>query len=260
MNLTTTFHVGATVLAAFALSACGQSNNDDVMAEDIFAPAVDTGDMAIDAVQTVFDDPFAAQAQLVTDTSLDGGELAPFVNDPFLEGSGMTDDMMVPVVPMVAEPTYQPTMPAQMQYDTGAPASFDCSFAPSSKSQLRLFRQYCGGAAPQMANFGGAAPQVYGGNDPAQQVFFSQSFDCSQSPSSKPELAFYRANCLSSIAAPISAPVASPVAIEPQPAFIEDFVEELVETVPVAEAPQSYDCNILPTSRAELELYQQFCG
>ena len=61
MKLTTIFHVGVAAVAVLALSACGRSQNEDV-AEDIFAPASDTGDDAIDAIQTVFDDPFAAEA------------------------------------------------------------------------------------------------------------------------------------------------------------------------------------------------------
>ena len=59
MKLTTIFHVGAALIAVVALSACGKSANEDVVAEDIFAPASDTGDEAIDTIQTVFDDPFA---------------------------------------------------------------------------------------------------------------------------------------------------------------------------------------------------------
>ena len=38
MKLTTIFHVGAALLAILVLSGCGRSANDDVAAEDIFAP------------------------------------------------------------------------------------------------------------------------------------------------------------------------------------------------------------------------------
>jgi len=274
MNLTTTFNVGAAVFAVLALSACGQSRNEDVIAEDIFAPAVGTDDVAIDTVQTVFDDPFAPEAQLITDAGGNGGEF-----DPFLDEQTALTDASVPVVPVMTAPVFEETMPPQMQYAEApqmqyaqpqAP-SFNCGIAPSSKSQLMMFRQYCGGIAPQGGGFGGQAPQIMGANDPAQQVFMSQGFDCSRNPSSKAELAFFRANCLQNVGAPISAPAGAPVAIEPPQQFVEQFVDNIVEGVPIGEglpgfedlptaAPQSYDCNILPTSRTELELYQQFCG
>ena len=152
MNLTTTFNVGAAVFAVLALSACGQSRNEDVIAEDIFAPAVGTDDVAIDTVQTVFDDPFAPEAQLITDAGGNGGEF-----DPFLDEQTALTDASVPVVPVMTAPVYEETMPPQMQYAEApqmqyaqpqAP-SFNCGIAPSSKSQLMMFRQYCGGIAPQ---------------------------------------------------------------------------------------------------------------
>ena len=77
MNLTRTLKAGAALFTVFSLAACGQSRNQDVVAEDIFAPAVETDDVAIDTVQTVFDDPFAAEAQLITDAG-GGGELDPY--------------------------------------------------------------------------------------------------------------------------------------------------------------------------------------
>lgn len=284
MKLTTIFHVGAAAVAVLALSACGRSQNDDVVAEDIFAPASDTGDDAIDAIQTVFDDPFAAEAQLVTDTSGGfGGELDPlidqafaddpfasdpfaddpfaddpFANDPFLsEQTGLTDTS-INVAPIVSQPIYQETIPTQFQPNQ---PTFNCNVAPTSKSQLMLFRQYCGGVSPENSGYGGAAPQVFGSSNPSQQVFVSPSFSCGNNPTSKAELAYYRANCLSQVAAPITAPEVVPVAIEPEPGFVDDFVDDVTDFAPGADlAPDSYDCNILPTSRAELELYQQFCG
>lgn len=292
MKLTTIFHVGAALLAILVLSGCGRSANDDVAAEDIFAPASDTGDDAIDAIQTVFDDPFAVEAQLVTDAGGDfGGDLGseldplidqaygddpfaddpfaddpfaddPFANDPFLnEQTGLTD-ASINVNPIVSQPIYQETIPAQFQ--SGQP-TFNCAVTPTSKSQLMLYRQYCGGVTPQNSGYGGAAPQVFGANAPSQQVFVSPGFDCSQNPSSKSELAFYRANCLSQVAAPISAPEIVPVAVEPDAGFVDDFVDDFTDDFAdfapeEAAAPESYDCNILPTSRSELALYQQFCG
>lgn len=279
MKLTTLFHVGAAAIAIFALSACGQSRNDDVIAEDIFAPASDTGDDAIDDIQTVFDDPFADEAQLITDTlSSDlGSELDPlidqayaddpftddpFADDPFAddvfmdEQTGLTSGM-VAISPVVNQPIYQQAMP--VNYQTGQ-GTFDCRMTPSSKSQLMLFRQYCGGIAPSGAGYeSDTGPRVYGSNAPAQQVFFSPDFDCSQNPRSKAELAFYRANCLSQVAAPIVAPEVVPVAVAPDDGFDDVYVDDF-EDVPFDDTPESYDCNILPTSRAELELYQQFCG
>lgn len=284
MKLTTIFHVGAALIAVVALSACGKSANEDVVAEDIFAPASDTGDEAIDTIQTVFDDPFATEAQLVTDASGDfGSELDPlidqafgddpfaddpfaddpfaddpFANDPFMdEQTGLTDASF-DVNPIVSYPIYQEMTPAQLQ--SGQPI-FNCALTPTSKSQLMLYRQYCGGIAPQNMGYSGAPPQVYGANNPAQQVFVSQGFDCSRNPTSKSELAFYRANCLSQVAAPIVAPEIVPVAVEPSAGFVDEFVEDFTDWGPEeAAAPESYDCNILPTSRSELALYQEFCG
>ena len=284
MKLTTILHVGAAVAAVLALSACGRSQNDDVVAEDIFAPASDTGDDAIDAIQTVFDDPFAAEAQLITDS---GGELGseldplidqafaddpfaddpfaddpfaedPFADDPFLsEQTGLTD-ASIDVAPIVSQPIYQETIPTQLQPNQ---PTFNCNVAPTSKSQLMLFRQYCGGIAPAGGGYGGAAPEVFGSNNPSQQVFVSPGFDCANNPTSKAELAYYRANCLSQVAAPITAPEVVPVAVEPEPGFVDDFVDDFADFESEEDfAPESYDCNILPTSRAELELYQQFCG
>lgn len=284
MKLTTIFHVGVAAVAVLALSACGRSQNEDVVAEDIFAPASDTGDDAIDAIQTVFDDPFAAEANLVTDAGGEfGGELDPlidqafaddpfaddpfaddpfaddpFADDPFLsEQTGLTD-ASINVAPIVSQPIYRETIPTQFQPNQ---PTFNCSVAPTSKSQLMLFRQYCGGVAPQNSGYGGSAPQVFGSNSPSQQVFVSPGFDCSGNPSSKAELAYYRANCLSQVAAPITAPEVVPVAVEPDAGFVDDFVDDFTDFDPAADlAPESYDCNILPTSRAELDLYQQFCG
>ena len=248
MKLTTIFHVGAAVFAIFALSAYGQSRNEDVVAEDIFAPASDSGDDAIDDIQTVFDDPFVDEAQLVTDALPDdfGGELDPlidqafaddpfaddpfaddpFADDPFAddlfmqEETGMTSGT-VSINPVVNQPVYQQALSPQFQ--SGQPA-FNCAMTPSSKSQLMLFHQYCGGVAP--SHGGGAAPQVFGANNPAQQVFFSQGFDCSQNPNSKAELAYYRANCLSQVAAPIVAPEVVPVAVEPDVGFVDEFIDD----------------------------------
>ena len=288
MKLTTIMHVGAAVVAVLALSACGRSQNEDVVAEDIFAPASDTGDDAIDAIQTVFDDPFAAEAQLVTDAGGDfGSELDPlidqafaddpFADDPFAEDpfaddpfaddpfaseqTGLTD-AYVDVEPIVSQPIYQETIPTQFQ--PGQP-TFNCNVAPTSKSQLMLFRQYCGGIAPQGGGYGGGAPEVFGSSNPSQQVFVSPGFDCANNPTSKAELAYYRANCLSQVAAPITAPEIVPVAVEPDSGFADDFADDFSDDFSDFEsggdlAPESYDCNILPTSRAELELYQQFCG
>ena len=43
--------------------------------------------------------------------------------------------------------------------------------------------------------------------------------------------------------------------------FVDDFTDDFADFAPEeAAAPESYDCNILPTSRSELALYQQFCG
>ncbi|MGB1161446.1 MAG: hypothetical protein ACPG40_09550 [Alphaproteobacteria bacterium] len=278
MKLTTIMHVGAAVAAVLALSACGRSQNDDVVAEDIFAPASDTGDDAIDAIQTVFDDPFAAEAQLITDSGGEfGGELDPlidqafaddpfgedpFADDPFLsEQTGLTD-AYVDVEPIVSQPIYQETIPAQFQ--PGQP-TFNCNVAPTSKSQLMLFRQYCGGIAPQGGGYGGGAPEIFGSNNPSQQVFVSPGFDCANNPTSKAELAYYRANCLSQVAAPITAPEIVPVAVAPDSGFADDFADDFSDDFTDFESeddlvPDGYDCNILPTSRVELELYQKFCG
>ncbi len=277
MKLTTIFHVGAAIIAVLALSACGQSRNEDVVADDIFAPASDTGDDSIDDIQTVFDDPFADEANLVTDAfpSDLGSELDPlidqayaddtfaddpFADDPFLaEETGMTSGS-VSIVPVVNQPIYQQAMPVGFHSGAG---TFNCSMTPSSKSQLMLFRQYCGGVAPSGYD-DDTGPRVYGANEPAQQVFFSPDFDCSQNPRSKAELAFYRANCLSNIGAPIVSPEVVPVAVAPDSGFVDDFSDDFDDFEDdfddFDDTPQSYDCNILPTSRAELELYQQFCG
>lgn len=252
MYLTRTLKAGAALFTVFSLAACGQSRNQDVVAEDIFAPAVETDDVAIDTVQTVFDDPFAAEAQLITDAG-DGGEL-----DPFIQQQTALTDATVPVVPVMTAPVYQEQMPVVQQPIIQQPPQFNCGIAPTSKSQLMMFRQYCGGIAPQGGGFGGQGG-LSGVGAPAQQVFMSPSFDCGMSPSSKAELAYFRANCLGAVAAPIAAPQSAPVAIEPQQQFVEEFVEEVIEAAPEP-TPESYDCNILPTSRAELELYQQFCG
>ena len=153
----------------------------------------------------------------------------------------------VSIVPVVNQPIYQQAMPVGFHSGAG---TFNCSMTPSSKSQLMLFRQYCGGVAPSGFD-DDTGPRVYGANEPAQQVFFSPDFDCSQNPRSKAELAFYRANCLSNIRAPDSG-------------FVDDFSDDFDDFEDdfddFDDTPQSYDCNILPTSRAELELYQQFCG
>lgn len=262
MSLTRTLKAGAALSLILTLAACGMSRHQDVVAEDIFAPAVGTDDAAIDSVQTIFDDPFAPEAQLITDTAqrdASGGELDPFVQ----ERTELTD-ATVEVIPVASAPIYQPQMPVIQQVAvTPQSGAFNCAVAPTSKSKLMMFRQACGGIAPQGAGYqsGGyqAEDSLAGIGQPAQQVFMSPSFDCAMNPSSKAELAYFRANCLAAVSAPVPAPARSRVAVEPPPAVIEAFVEEVVEATPEP-ALEAYDCNILPTSRAELELYQKFCG
>ena len=155
--------------------------------------------------------------------------------------------------------------------------SFNCTMEPSNKAELTFFRAHClaAVAAPIKApvNTQVAArpvPQAVSPRTAAPQAQVSTRTLTLPLPRPRP---FVQVAARPAVSAPVRVSVPAPAAV---PASVQASQQPLLTgsfqpstdslsnpaapTAPAAETAAAYDCNILPTTREELERYQVSCS